>query len=96
MNNSGSLEIYVLLAMFLQHIYCVPYCTFCDSFKVKCSVSGAKTSIHYMTEAMLLLSWNRHLLLYFYYVASGMCCGGSEFKCPGAVAKKLMTYPIGK
>ncbi len=42
---------YVPLNTFLQHHYCVPYCTFCGSFKVKRPVSGAKTWVQYVTLA---------------------------------------------
>ncbi len=42
---------YVPLNTFLQHHYCVPYCTFCGSFKVKRPASGAKTWVQYVTLA---------------------------------------------
>ncbi len=68
------------------------YCTFWDSFKVKCPVSGTKTCIQYMNVAMFLLYWYRHVFLCFYYVASGTYCGSSEFKC--ALSVKIQTNAL--
>ncbi len=74
----------------------IPYCSFLSSFKVNCPVSGTKTCVQYVSVATFLLCWYRQVLWYFYYVASGTYCGGSEFKCLGSVAKSLMLYCVGK
>ncbi len=71
---------------YMQHRYCVPYCMFCCSFKVKHPVSGAKTWVQRDPET-LLLRWYRNVLLCLYYAASGTYCGGSWSKYPRSVAK---------
>ncbi len=58
----------------------VPYSTFHRSFKEKCPLSGAKTQVQYVNPGTFLLCSYRHV--YFYYIASGMYVGGSEFKYP--------------
>ncbi len=65
------------------------------SFKEKCPLSGAKTRVSKRKHWHVVLCWYRHVLLYFYYIASGMYYFGSEFKYPGTVAKKRMLYCVG-
>ncbi len=43
---------------------------------------------------MILICWYRHILLYFYYVASGTCCGGSELNYTGTVAKNVCSIVL--
>ncbi len=43
---------------------------------------------------MILICWYRHILLYFYYVASGTCCSGSEFSYTGTVAKNVCSIVL--
>ncbi len=50
-------------------------------------LSGAKTQVQYVNPGTYLLFWCRHVLLCFYYVASGTYCGSSEFKYSGTVTK---------
>ncbi len=70
------------------------YCTFWDSCKVKCPVSGTKTCIQYMNVALFLLHWYRYVFLCFYYVASGTYCGSSELKCALSVKKLEIKNPL--
>ncbi len=64
-----------LCALFVQHRFYVPYCSFHHSFKEKCPLSGAKTQVQYVNPGTFLLRWYRYVLLCFYYVASGTYCG---------------------
>ncbi len=57
------------------------------SFKEKCPLSGTKTQVKYVNPGTILLHRYRYILLCFYYVATEMYCGGSEFKYPGSVPK---------
>ncbi len=57
------------LSMFLQCRYYVPF------FKVNRLVSGSKTRVQYVTLVRFCYI-DRHVFLSFYYIASGMYCGG--------------------
>ncbi len=59
-----------LFTLLLDHFY-TPYCKFHRSYKEKCPL-WAKTQVQYVNPGTFLL-------LCFYYVASWMYCGGSEF-----------------
>lgn len=67
---------------------------FCRIFKDKCPLSGAKTMVQFMNPDTFLLRWNRYALLCFYYIASGVYYGCSEFKYPGTVAKSWSTVVL--
>ncbi len=66
-------------------------CTFCDTFKAKCPVSGDKGMFGFIQ--------NRWTWIYFFFFFYTGCCMyrlSSEMKCPVSVAKRLMLYRIWK
>ncbi len=64
------------------------------SFKEKCPLSGAKTQVKYVNPGTVLLRRYRYILQCFYYVASGKCYGGSEFKYQRTVIKNVCSIML--
>lgn len=68
---------------FLQNWYCIASCALCDTFKVKCSISGAKSAFGFSRKRWTWI-WqcSLHWFLYSMYRCS------LEVKCPVSGAKR--------
>ncbi len=85
--NQSSLEIRICVSIFAK--YYADACAFCDTFKLKRPVSGAKNVFSFNVKQLSVNLATFYSNSFFFYSCTHCICSSSEMQCPVSGAKNL-------